>query len=106
MRCAALEPASRALEVERLLHVRPREVAVEGAIRRAVPGVASINIIKGRFERGVELQATQVHAAAVERPHGPLRDVGMRRVPRVGQRTIVVDIVDVVGPDRVLGLLQ
>ena len=67
--------------MERGLHVRPREVAVEGAIRRAIPGVASSHTVKGRFERGVELQAAEVHAAAVERPHGALRDVGIRRMP-------------------------
>jgi hypothetical protein len=77
VRRAALEAASRALEVQRGLHVRPRKVAVEGAVGTAVPGVAyaqinpltrrdnliyaprvtSINIVKGRFERRVELQA-------------------------------------------------
>ena len=38
------EAAAGPLEVQRGLHVRPREVAVEGAIRRAVPGVAYAQI--------------------------------------------------------------
>ena len=105
MRCAALEPASRALEVERLLHVRPRKVAVEGAVGTAVPRVASVNIIEGRLERVIKFQAAQVHAAAVERPHGALRDVRMRRVPGVGQGTVVIYIINVEGPDRVLRLI-
>ena len=75
--------------MERLLHVRPREVAVEGAIRRAIPGVASSHAVEGSFERRVELYAAEVHAAAVERPHGSLRDVGIRRVPGVGERACV-----------------
>ena len=49
-----LESTAGPLEVERLLHVRPREVAVEGAIRRAVPGVASSHTVKGRFERDIQ----------------------------------------------------
>ena len=52
------------------------------------PRVTSINI-KGRPELVVELQAAEVHAAAVERPHGPLRDVRIRRVPGVGERAYV-----------------
>ena len=106
MRCAALEPASRTLEVERGLHVRPREVAVQGAIRRAVPGVASSHAVEGLFERVVELQAAEVHAAAVERPHGALRDVGIRRVPGVGERTVVINIINIERAHTIFSLIQ
>ena len=53
------------------------------------PRVTSSHILKGRPELVVELQATEVHAAAVERPDRALRDVGIRRVPGVGERAYV-----------------
>ena len=64
--------------------------------------VTSINTVKGRLERRVELQAAEVHAAAVERPDRSLRDVGIRRVPGVGQGTVVIYIINIEGTDGVL----
>ena len=91
--------------MERGLYVRPREVAVEGAVGTAVPRVASVNIIKGRLELVIKLGTTEVHALPREAAHRSRRYVRMGRVPGVGERTVVVDVVNIERPHSVLGLI-